>query len=122
MKRRLRSLVAAGQLVELRGHLLGLPHTDDTVDDAVSGRFTMHPGGYGFVTPDAAAGPRGESDVFIPPHGIGDAMHGDRVLVDPERRTERGFEGRIVRVLARSWAGTRRTAAGGRTWCRSIRV
>ena len=100
VKRQLRSLVTAGQLVELRAHRLGLPETDDAVD-AVSGRFTMHPGGYGFVTPDSAVGPRGESDVFIPPHGIGDAMHGDRVLVDPERRTERGFEGRIVRVLAR---------------------
>jgi len=95
LKRQLRSLVKAGELVELRGQRLALPGGDDTS----SGRFTRHPSGYGFVAPDAADGR--DEDIFIPPHAVGDAMHGDRVLVIPERHTTRGIEGRIVRVLAR---------------------
>ncbi len=94
LKRQLRSLVKAGDLVELRGQRLALPGGDD----ASAGRFTRHPSGYGFVTPDAADGR--DDDIFIPPHAVGEAMHGDRVLVVPERHTDRGIEGRIVRVLA----------------------
>lgn len=96
VKRHLRTLVRAGELVELRGQRLAWPGGDD----ASAGRFTRHPSGYGFVTPDAAAS-RGGDDIFIPPHAVADAMHGDRVLVVPERQTPRGIEGRIVRVLAR---------------------
>ena len=95
-KRQLRGLVKAGELIELRGQRLALQGGDDTS----AGRFTKHPSGYGFVTPDAAES-RGSDDIFIPPHAVGDAMHGDRVLVVPERQTPRGIEGRIVRVLAR---------------------
>jgi ribonuclease R len=97
VKRHLRSLVAAGQLVEIRGHRLAFPVSDD----AITGLFTMHPGGYGFVVPDLSPGPHGGDDLFVPPHAVGDAMHGDRVLVLPERQTTRGVEGRIVRVLGR---------------------
>ncbi|MGE0393348.1 MAG: ribonuclease R [Vicinamibacterales bacterium] len=96
LKRHLRTLVRAGDLVELRGQRLALPGGDDTS----AGRFTRHPSGYGFVTPDAAAS-RGGEDIFIPAHAVADAMHGDRVLVVPERQTARGIEGRIARVLAR---------------------
>ncbi len=95
LKRHLRSLAQAGHLVELRGQRLGLPDGDD----AARGRFTMHPSGFGFVTPDASRGR--EDDIFIPPHAIGEAMHGDRVLAVADRQTPRGLEGRIVRVLAR---------------------
>ncbi len=95
VKRQLRSLVKAGELLEIRGQRLALPGGDDTS----AGRFVRHPSGYGFVTPDAAEG-RGD-DIFIPAHAVGEAMHGDRVLAVPERQTARGVEGRVVRVLAR---------------------
>ena len=95
VKRQLRGLVRSGDLVELRGQRLALPGGEY----ASAGRFTRHPAGYGFVALDAAEGASG--DVFIPPHAVGEAMHGDRVLVVPERQTSRGTEGRVVRVLAR---------------------
>ena len=68
----------------------------------------MHRDGFGFVIPDANSlalplKSRLAGDIFIPPHQIGNAMHGDRVLVDvvatcvPDGRAE----GRIVRPVVR---------------------
>ena len=72
---------------------------------ATSGRLVLHQDGYGFVIPEEPI-PNIEGDIFIPRHGVEDAMHGDRVAVEI-RRT--GFsaegqriEGRIVRVLNRA--------------------
>jgi ribonuclease R len=73
--------------------------------NGVAGRLVLHQDGYGFVIPDEPI-PNIEGDVFIPRHGTEDAMHGDRVLVEINRRgfTEAGqrIEGRIVRVLGRA--------------------
>jgi ribonuclease R len=74
----------------------------------VAGRLTMHRDGFGFVIPDAATlSPAMKSrltgDIFIPPHAIGSAMHGDRVLVDViSTRSDGRAEGRIVRSVLRS--------------------
>ena len=74
----------------------------------VAGRLTMHRDGFGFVIPDAATlSPAMKSrltgDIFIPPHAIGSAMHGDRVLVDVvATRSDGRAEGRIVRSVVRS--------------------
>jgi ribonuclease R len=46
-KRHVKSLVASGDLVQIRGHRFGLP---DKMDLYV-GRLQTHHGGYGFVTP-----------------------------------------------------------------------
>jgi ribonuclease R len=67
----------------------------------------MHRDGFGFVIPDAnSLSPALKSllagDIFIPPHAIGNAMHGDRVLVDVvATRSDGRAEGRIVRSVVR---------------------
>ncbi len=72
------------------------------------GRLTMHRDGFGFVIPDASSlAPSLKSklagDIFIAPHAIGNAMHGDRVLVDIVAvRPDGRAEGRIVRPVVRA--------------------
>lgn len=73
-----------------------------------TGRLVTHRDGYGFVIPDKPI-PGMEGDVFIPPHGIGEAMHGDRVrvrLVQSQRGRHRPgrVEGRILGVERRAHA------------------
>ena len=76
-------------------------------DDLVTGRLRMHRDGYGFVLPDPGSLParlqsKLEGDIFIPPPEIGNAMHGDHVLVEMGRiRHDGRAEGRIVRVMER---------------------
>jgi ribonuclease R len=86
-------------------------------ESVVAGVLTGHRDGYGFITPDPGS-PYSE-DIFIPPHGMEDAMHGDRVLVRvarkkrAPRRGRRGeparrdsgerLEGTVVRVLERKF-------------------
>ena len=82
----LQKLVAAGQLVQLNSDRYALPQAAAD-KNLVAGRLTMHRDGFGFVIPDAnSLSPALKSllagDIFIPPHAIGNAMHGDRVLVD----------------------------------------
>ncbi len=68
----------------------------------------MHRDGFGFVIPDAkslspALKSRLTGDIFIPPHLIGNAMHGDLVLVDISNvRPDGRAEGRIVRPVMRA--------------------
>src|SRR4051812_30200591 len=64
----------------------------------------MHRDGYGFVTPDAEAAARKniEGDIFIPPPAVGQAMHGDLVLVELTSTPRGGkVEGRIEKIVAR---------------------
>jgi ribonuclease R len=48
------------------------------------------------------AEPGERKDVFIAPPNLSEAMHGDRVVARVERQTEKGLEGRIIRILQRS--------------------
>jgi ribonuclease R len=67
----------------------------------VSGRIVAHRDGYAFLVPDSPM-PRVEGDLFIGRDGVGDAMHGDRVLARIERRRADGrAEGRIVQIVER---------------------
>jgi ribonuclease R len=67
----------------------------------VSGRIVAHRDGYAFLVPDSPM-PRVEGDLFIGRDGLGDAMHGDRVLARIERRRGDGrAEGRVVQIVAR---------------------
>jgi ribonuclease R len=67
----------------------------------IAGRMVAHRDGYGFVVPDKPI-PGVEGDLFIGRDGIGDAMHGDKVLARIARRRNDGrAEGRIVQVVER---------------------
>jgi ribonuclease R len=98
-KRHIKSLVAAGELIQIRGHRFGLPEKMDLY----VGRLQTHPAGYGFVTPERPLESGG--DIYISPPLMNDAMHGDRVVVRIERVKEGGrYEGRVIRILERSGA------------------
>ena len=99
---RLEQLVKRGELVVVPGDRYAIPKKAGS-RNAVVGRLSMHRDGYGFVTPEDGA-PRGlAGDIFINPREIGDAMHGDRVMVDlTSIRPDGRGEGRILRVIARA--------------------
>src|SRR6266508_3583346 len=95
-KRHVKSLVASGDLIQIRGERFGLPEKMDLY----VGRLQTHPAGYGFVTPERPLDAGG--DLYIPNPHLNDAMHGDRVVVRIERIKEGGrAEGRIIRILER---------------------
>ena len=96
-KRQLKSLVTDGQLLQIRGNRFGVAEKMDVV----VGRLQTNPGGFGFVVPEHAE-PGERKDIFIAPPNLAEAMHGDRVVARVERQTERGLEGRIIRILQRS--------------------
>jgi ribonuclease R len=95
--RELKTLVGRGDLLQIRGSRFGLPEKMDLV----VGRLTANPGGFGFVVPEHAR-PGERRDVYIAAANLTEAMHGDRVVARVERKTEKGLEGRIIRILERS--------------------
>ncbi len=103
----LRKLVKSGQLIALDSSRYALPQAAAD-KNLIAGRLTMHRDGFGFVIPDQKSlTPQLKSklagDIFIPPHQIGNAMHGDLVLVDITNfRTDGRAEGRIVRPVYRA--------------------
>ncbi len=96
-KRQLKALVTSGDLVHIRGDRFGLPDKMDLV----AGRLQANPAGFGFVVPEHAE-PGERQDIYISASNLTEAMHGDRVLVRIERQSERGPEGRIIRILERA--------------------
>jgi ribonuclease R len=103
----LQKLVAAGELLQLNSDRYALPQPAAD-KNLVVGRLSMHRDGFGFVIPDASSlsaslKSRLAGDIFIAPHAIGNAMHGDRVLVDITAiRPDGRAEGRIVRPVVRA--------------------
>src|SRR5205809_3887019 len=96
-KRHVKSLVASGDLIQIRGHRYGLPEKMDLY----VGRLQTHPAGYGFVVPERPLDSGG--DIYVSGPHLNEAMHGDRVVVRIERIKEGGrTEGRIIRILERS--------------------
>ncbi|HLW12346.1 MAG TPA: ribonuclease R [Casimicrobiaceae bacterium] len=66
--------------------------------DLVTGTVQGHPDGYGFLVPDA-----GGDDLFLSPHEMHKALHGDRVTAKRVGFDRRGRpEGEIVDVLERA--------------------
>src|SRR6185436_16598750 len=95
-KRHITSLVASGDLIQIRGQRFGLPEKMDLY----VGRLQTHPAGYGFVTPERPLDAGG--DIYISPPHLNEAMHGDRVVVRIERIKDDGrSEGRVIRILER---------------------
>jgi ribonuclease R len=96
-KRHVRSLVASGALVEIRGHRFGLPEQMNLV----VGRVSTNPRGFAFVEPESTADGEATS-IFIAGTNLNQAIHGDRVVVRVERRRDADrAEGRIIRILER---------------------
>src|SRR6185436_17193695 len=71
-KRHVKSLVASGDLIQIRGHRSGLPEKMDLY----VGRLQTDPAGYGFVIPERPLEPSG-GDIYIPNQALEEAMHGD---------------------------------------------
>ncbi len=88
----LRDLESRGELVLLKGGRYGLTERLSLV----VGELTVHPEGYGFVTPE-----KGGKEVFIAAGNLKEAWHGDRVVVRLEARRGRRREGRVIRILSR---------------------
>src|SRR5579864_5409847 len=107
LDQQLRKLVARGALIQGDSDRYTLPQAAAD-KNLVAGRLSMHRDGFGFVIPDAkslnpAFKARLTGDIFIPPHLIGNAMHGDLVLVDVINvRPDGRAEGRIVRPVMRA--------------------
>jgi len=98
-KRHIKSLVASGELIQIRGHRFGLPEKMDLH----VGRLQTHQAGYGFVLPERPLDSGG--DIYVAGPHLNDAMHGDRVVVRIERIKEGGrVEGRVIRILERASA------------------
>src|SRR6201993_5011322 len=102
----LHKLVKAGQLIPVDSDRYQLPQAAAD-KNLIAGRLSMHRDGFGFVIPDPKSLGQLKSklsgDIFIPPHQIGTAMHGDLVLVDISNIREDGrAEGRIVRTVNRA--------------------
>jgi ribonuclease R len=99
LRRTLRELERSGEIARIRKDRYVLP----AEADLVTGRLSVHPAGFGFLTPEKAGGP----DVFIAAEDIGTAMHRDRVvarisLEPPSGRVKRRREGRVIRILERA--------------------
>jgi len=96
-RRRLRELleqlVLDGTLSALPGDRFGVPVRQRL--DGWEGALSVNPRGFAFV--NAA----GREDVFIPPSGIGAALHGDTVEVAIVARSPRGPEGRVQSIVRR---------------------
>src|SRR5438105_11549967 len=103
---RLQKLTSAGQLVQVDSDRYAIPQTASG-KNVIAGRLSLHRDGFGFVIPDfQSASPnlksRITSDIFIPPHAVGSAMHGDKVLVEITAfRNDGRAEGRILRAVSR---------------------
>lgn len=93
LKALLRRLLEDGELVKIRGGRIGLPSSMNLV----VGRLTCHPAGFGFVVSEK----EGQGDVYVAPSNMGGALHGDRVMARVARKTAKGADGSIIRVLER---------------------
>jgi ribonuclease R len=102
----LREMTRRRKLIAIGKERWGLPTTTSN-QDLVVGRLRMHRDGYGFVIPEPGSLPQRaqgklQGDIFIPPPEVGNAMHGDQVLVEMGRLRHDGrAEGKIIRVMER---------------------
>src|SRR5215469_3133899 len=104
---RLEKLVKSGALIPLDSDRYALPQSAAD-NNLIAGRLSMHRDGFGFVIPGAQGlnanlKSKLAGDIFIPPHQMGNAMHGDLVLVDIANvRPDGRAEGRVVRTVNRA--------------------
>ena len=104
---RLQKMISRGELVAVDSDRYAIPQSASG-KNVVAGKLSLHRDGFGFVIPDLASGSgnlksRLSGDIFVPPHAIGSAMHGDRVLVEVTNIRDAGrAEGRILRTVYRA--------------------
>jgi ribonuclease R len=103
----LERLVSSGKLIKVDADRYAIPQAASN-RNLIVGRLIMHKDGFGFVIPDPKSlveplKAKLSGDIFIPPPAIGNAMHGDQVLVEvgPIRPDGRA-EGRIIRPVNRA--------------------
>ncbi len=92
VSRAVEQLVQLGQVVSLKGGRVGLADKMNLV----VGELSVHPDGFGFVTPES-----GGKDIYLTAVNLKEAWHGDRVVVRIEGRRGSRREGRVIRVLER---------------------
>ena len=93
-KQVIETMLSEGKLAKTRAGRVGLPDRMDLV----SGWLEVKRSGFGFVVPIEGGGP----DIYVAGANLGEALHGDKVLVHIERRGREGRpEGRVVDVLER---------------------
>src|ERR1044071_4370344 len=114
LRKMLRDLERAGEIARIRKDRYVLPREADLV----TGKLSVHPVGYGFVTSDKP----GEADVFIAAENVGTAMHGDRVVArispePPAGRIKGRREGRVIRILERAHNTVVGTLQRSRNFC-----
>jgi ribonuclease R len=95
----LERLVEQGRLAEIRAGHYVVPGANS---DLITGRFSLHRRGFGFVILDCPiAGVDG--DLYIPRNATADAMHGDRVMARLVKMSGDGrAEGKVQRILTRA--------------------
>jgi ribonuclease R len=105
---RLQKMISGGQLVKMDSDRYAIPQAAAASSkNLIAGKLSLHRDGFGFVIPDlASASPnlkgRLAGDIFIPPHAVGSAMHGDQVLVEVINIRDAGkAEGRVLRPVQR---------------------
>jgi ribonuclease R len=87
-------LVLEGKLRSVQGDRYRVPLAARDLG-SWEGILSVHPRGFAFVNAS------GHEDVFLPPSGIGPALHGDTVRVAVVARTPRGPEGRVDGIVRR---------------------
>ncbi len=85
-------LVNQGKVVSLKGGRFGLADKMNLV----VGELSVHPDGFGFVTPET-----GGKDIYLTAVNLKEAWHRDRVVVRIEGRRGSRREGRVIRILER---------------------
>jgi ribonuclease R len=95
LKEALEQLAAQGRVYRAKNQRYAIP----SQINLVVGRVDMTRRGAGFIVPEN----KDRSDVFVPPHKLGGATHGDLVVARIEgRRGRENPEGRVLEVLERA--------------------
>lgn len=97
LKRAMAGLVESGRVYRIKSQRYALP----VQINLVVGTLDSTRRGAGFVVPEKKT--EGQVDIFVPPHKLGGAVHGDRVVARVEgRRGRDNPEGRIIQILERA--------------------
>ena len=93
LRRRLVAMERDGQIIRNRqNHYLPVTRVN-----LVRGRVTGHASGFGFLVPDD-----GGEDLYLSPYEMRTLMHGDRVVVRPDRDSKRDkLQGKLVEIIQR---------------------